>query len=93
MSTSDSPAERHLRDWHVRHADASRVFIDARDISGKTSYERLASLAVSSTSVVDVGCGTGTLLSLIRDAVPSADLTGIDLSEWTIPMVQGQGSA
>jgi ubiquinone/menaquinone biosynthesis C-methylase UbiE len=81
MSTSDSPAERYLRDWHVRHPDASRVFVDARDATGKTSYERLALLAAKSTFVVDLACGTGTLLSLIRDAAPSASLTGIDLSE------------
>jgi len=81
MSTSDSPAEGYLRDWHLRHPDASRVFVDAYDDRGRTSYDRLASLTAGSTSVIDVGCGTGTLLSVIRDTVPSANLTGIDLSE------------
>lgn len=33
------------------------------------------------TSVVDLGCGDGSLLSEIRGAVPAATLAGIDLSE------------
>jgi len=81
VSTSDSRAERYLRAWHRRHPDASRVFVGARDDAGRSSYERLASLATDAASVLDIACGTGALLSLIQDIAPAARLAGIDLSE------------
>jgi ubiquinone/menaquinone biosynthesis C-methylase UbiE len=74
-----SPAERYLDAWHTRNADASRVFRDARDAAGSSSYERLAALARDETSVLDIGCGTGVLLSLIRASTVSTRLTGVDL--------------
>jgi len=93
MSSGDSPGERYLRNWHVRHPDASRVFIDARDSSGRTSYDRLASLVPESAVVLDIACGTGTLAALIHDSIPMAQLAGIDLSEselgLAIPRVSG----
>ena len=78
---SGSPAEAYLQAWHSQHADASRVFIDARDSDGRSSYERLATLASPGISVLDVACGTGALLSRVRVTVPSARLAGVDLSE------------
>lgn len=85
MTVSDegpySPAERYLRAWHLRHPDASRVFIDARDAGGRSSYQRLASMARGSASILDIACGTGELLSLTGDTSPSAQLAGVDLAE------------
>lgn len=77
---SGSPAELYLRAWHQRHADASRVFADAHDSAGRSSYQRLASLALGCTVVLDVACGTGALLSLIGTATDSTRLVGVDLS-------------
>ena len=76
-----SEAEVYLQAWHARHADASRVFTDARDPDGRSSYERLASLASHGMSVLDVACGTGALLSRVRETESSTRLVGIDLSE------------
>jgi len=76
-----SEGEAYLQAWHARHADASRVFTDARDPDGRSSYERLASLANPGISVLDVACGTGALLSRVRETEPSTRLVGIDLSE------------
>jgi SAM-dependent methyltransferase len=85
MSSADentiSQAEGYLRAWHHRNPDASRRFAGARDADGRSSYQRLALLAAQSSSVVDVACGTGWLLSLMRDTAPSIQLVGIDLSE------------
>jgi ubiquinone/menaquinone biosynthesis C-methylase UbiE len=85
MSSADvktiSQTERYLREWHHRNPDASRRFAGACDADGRSSYQRLALLAAHSTSVLDVACGTGWLLSLIRDTAPSIQLAGIDLSE------------
>jgi len=76
-----SEAEVYLQAWHSRHSDASRVFTDARDPDGRSSYERLASLASHGMSVLDVACGTGALLSRVRETESSTRLVGIDLSE------------
>ena len=76
-----SEAEVYLQAWHARHADASRVFTDARDPDGRSSYERLASLASQGMSVLDVACGTGALLSRVSETESSTRLVGIDLSE------------
>jgi ubiquinone/menaquinone biosynthesis C-methylase UbiE len=78
---SASPTESYLRDWHHRHPDACRVFVNARDDAGRSSYQRLASLAQHATAVLDVACGTGALLSLVRGVAPAARLAGVDLSE------------
>jgi ubiquinone/menaquinone biosynthesis C-methylase UbiE len=78
--SSASPAEQYLRSWHSRHPDASRVFSDARDSDGRSSYERLVLFASGGDSVLDVACGTGNLLELIYQAAPSCCLTGVDLS-------------
>jgi ubiquinone/menaquinone biosynthesis C-methylase UbiE len=75
---SRSQAEAYLQAWHARHADASRVFTDARAGDGRSSYERLAALAVPGTSVLDVACGTGALLSRINATVSSTRLFGVD---------------
>jgi ubiquinone/menaquinone biosynthesis C-methylase UbiE len=80
-AASESAAERYLRDWHHRHPDASRVFVGARDDAGRSSYERLANLAQHATAVLDIACGTGALLSLVRGVAPAARLSGVDLSE------------
>jgi SAM-dependent methyltransferase len=57
------------------------VFVDACDENGRSSYQRLASLAVDATAVLDVACGTGTLLSLVHEVAPAVRLVGIDLSD------------
>src|SRR5256885_405894 len=81
-----SQAERYLRAWHHRHPDASQVFANAGDDSGRSSYQRLALLAAHSASVLDVACGCGSLLSLVHEATPSAHLAGIDLSETSLQL-------
>jgi ubiquinone/menaquinone biosynthesis C-methylase UbiE len=80
-TASASRTESYLRDWHHRHPDACRVFVDARDDAGRSSYDRLAGLAQGATAVLDVACGTGVLLALVRDVAPAARLAGVDLSE------------
>ena len=85
-----SPTERYLEAWHSRHADACRVFVEARDAAGRSSYERLASLARDETSVLDIACGTGVLLSLIRARTTSTRLAGVDLCESELRLAQAR---
>ena len=80
-SDSESQAEAYLQAWHSRHADASRDFLDARDPGGRSSYQRLASLAIPGTSVLDLACGTGALLSQVHATASSTRLVGVDFCQ------------
>src|SRR5690349_12887987 len=71
------PSEDWLRRWHDRRAGAtSRAFSRAKP----STYEWLAGHAQPGDRVLDLACGDGALLALIRDrGVLGA--VGIDMSE------------
>src|SRR5689334_3979027 len=84
-----SATETYLAGWHHRHAGACRpVFLGARSADGRTSYERLANLVADGEAVLDLGCGDGTLLEMIRTAAPNARLSGIDLSDGELALAR-----
>ena len=83
-----SQSEAYLHAWHSRHADASRVFIEARDPDGRSSYERLATLASPGTSVLDVACGTGALLARVGAGALSTHLVGVDFCQSELRLAQ-----
>ena len=76
-----SPAEQYLTSWHRRHPDATRVFADMRDATGRTSYERLAGVVTSKQVILDLACGAGGLLALVQQATAPNLLLGVDLCE------------
>lgn len=76
-----SPAEHYLNAWHRRHPDATRVFAEMRDNTGRTSYERLATLGTPERTILDLACGAGGLLALLHQAVAPRRLLGVDLCE------------
>ncbi|MDE2481004.1 MAG: class I SAM-dependent methyltransferase [bacterium] len=72
-----------LRDYHERFAGTTgRLFSLCRDRTGATSYALLVRSISESVpeSVLEIGCGDGTLLEAISDALPRARLVGMDLS-------------
>jgi ubiquinone/menaquinone biosynthesis C-methylase UbiE len=85
-----SQAEGYLHAWHSRHADASRVFIEARDPDGRSSYERLATLASPGACVLDVACGTGALLARVGATVSSTQLVGVDFCQSELRLARGR---
>jgi ubiquinone/menaquinone biosynthesis C-methylase UbiE len=85
-----SPTESYLRAWHSRHADASSLFADAHDANGLSSYQRLARLATADASVLDLACGSGVLLGLIRESAPRAALVGIDFTMEELRLARGR---
>jgi ubiquinone/menaquinone biosynthesis C-methylase UbiE len=80
-SGSCSPAEQYLNVWHRRHPDATRVFADMRDATGRTSYQRLADVVISQRVILDVACGAGGLLALLHRPTAPRVLLGVDLCE------------
>ncbi|HET9652644.1 MAG TPA: class I SAM-dependent methyltransferase [Usitatibacter sp.] len=91
MSRGDNESEAFLRKFHARHAGATaRAFRTARD--GPSTYERLAELVphtVRSITVLDLGCGDGPLLSLLRDrGQPNLSLVGVDMSADELRLAQ-----
>ena len=58
-----------IYDWVVRHTTRERKF--------KSMLLDAASIQ-DNESVLDIGCGTGTLLSAISNRAPAATLTGLD---------------
>jgi len=75
-----------LLEFHRKYpAATSNAFGGLFDANGRTSYEILADSALRGgrqpARILDVGCGDGTLLAILRRRVPSAELYGIDLCE------------
>jgi ubiquinone/menaquinone biosynthesis C-methylase UbiE len=91
------PSEVWLRDWHDRRSGAtSRAFLRAKP----SSYEWIAAHALPGDRVLDLACGDGALLELLRKR-GIEHVAGIDLSEGElalarkrlgpdVPLVQGR---
>jgi ubiquinone/menaquinone biosynthesis C-methylase UbiE len=91
------PSEAWLRDWHDRRSGAtSRAFFGAKP----SSYEWIAAHASAGDRALDLACGDGALLELLRER-GIEHLAGIDLSEGEfalarkrlgpkVPLVQGR---
>ena len=83
----DSPGDslkEHLLEVHRRHPGFTESCASrCTDREGKTSYDWLCDAAVDQDSqrVLDLACGSGVLLGLLRDRIPdAAALVGIDMS-------------
>lgn len=91
MTRGDNESEAFLRKFHARHAGATaRALRTVRD--GPSTYERLAELVphtARSVTVLDLGCGDGPLLSLLRDrGQPNLSLIGVDMSADELRLAQ-----
>lgn len=77
--------------FHERHAGiTSRVMGRGRDETGRSSYQRLAELARPGERVLDVGCGDGYLLELLRQR--GAVAVGGDRSEAELAAARRRGA-
>lgn len=81
-SVSPGDWKSYFRAYHGAHFNAGREFhARLRDESGLTSYETVAAaIPASARTVVDVGCGDGSLVQYVRAVSPSASYQGIDIS-------------
>ncbi len=84
-SSKCDEAEAFLRSFHAKHAGGStRVFARGTDEHGVSSYQRLVRSVATThrdVTVLDLGCGDGYLLGLLRESLGSeARLIGIDMS-------------
>jgi len=82
LPAASSASEVYLHTWHSRHSGSGpAAFAEARGPDGRSSYQRAASAVVEDgAAVLDVACGDGTLLALVRKLAPRSCLIGIDLS-------------
>jgi SAM-dependent methyltransferase len=77
--------------FHDRHAGiTSRVMARGRDETGRASYELLAELARPGERVLDLGCGDGYLLELLR--ARGAVAVGVDRSEAELALARRRGA-
>ena len=79
-----SAAESFLRGFHARYPGmTTAVFARGRGPGGRSSYDVLAADAasVAPDRILDLACGDGFLLELVRNALPAATLVGVDFSE------------
>jgi methionine biosynthesis protein MetW len=53
--------------------------------------EAATSLATRPGSILDIGCGRGTLLELLRERLPEATLFGVDISTTTVEATRARG--
>lgn len=74
----------HLLEVHRRYPGFTESCAGScTDAEGRTSYDWLCDAAVEyeDARVLDLACGSGVLLSLMRDRIPNADLlVGLDMS-------------
>jgi 2-polyprenyl-3-methyl-5-hydroxy-6-metoxy-1,4-benzoquinol methylase len=66
-----------------------RLLRDKWELRKIQNYTKL--LNSDDFSVLDVGCGTGRLLSLIREAHPNSKLQGIELDSRAVKIARGKG--
>ena len=68
-----------------RHANVqSKIVHDVIDVLS----QRILSSIERDGRIIDLGCGTGKLLSLVRDCLPEATLMGLDLSTAMLGQVE-----
>lgn len=73
----------HLRSVHQRNTGFTETCASTcRDETGRNSYEWLAEVVpdVDDTHVLDLACGSGPLLEILRDRRAKLQLTGVDMS-------------
>ena len=76
MSTTPHPLQRYYR-AHARIYDASRwLFLFGR----RQLVQRIVESGHRPQRILEIGCGTGNNLLLLRRYFPQAELTGLDLS-------------
>lgn len=84
MNDDNTPGQQLLQDFHRRHPGAtSRSLAHGRTADGESSYDLLcnaAQQAPHNATIVDLGCGDGYLLELVRGALPGSHLVGADMS-------------
>lgn len=74
--------EDFLKTYHARFPGCTSACVKgARGEDGLSSYEVLAERAGASGKVLDLACGDGFLLSVVKERKPGARLVGIDMSE------------
>lgn len=64
------------------------LFISGLGKKFKKNIIRLSEIPRTTTSIVDVGCGTGTLMKLLHDFFPRAHIYGVDPDTETISNVK-----
>ncbi|MBC5815701.1 MAG: class I SAM-dependent methyltransferase [Candidatus Eremiobacteraeota bacterium] len=86
--------EAFLLDYHAHHPGVTTEgFAQARLPDGRSSYTLLADDVASGAkdpTVLDIACGDGFLLEQIRERIPTAQLTGIDLSPHEIALARAR---
>ncbi len=85
-----------LRAWHARYAGAATVAFGYGRIVGerRSSYDLLVDdvAALSKvTTAIDLACGDGYLLALLARRLPSAELTGIDMTPEELGVARDRG--
>ncbi|MGM0554979.1 MAG: class I SAM-dependent methyltransferase [Myxococcota bacterium] len=84
MNDDKTLGQQLLQDFHRRHPGAtSRSLAHGRTADGESSYDLLcnaAQQAPHNATIVDLGCGDGYLLELVRGALPGSYLVGVDMS-------------
>ncbi|WP_416975790.1 methyltransferase domain-containing protein [Streptomyces sp. 4F14] len=84
--------EAFLRDFHAgRPGVTGEAFARGRGPDGRSSYELLRDRVAGAGSVLDLGCGDGVLLELLRSR--ERRLAGIDLSPQAVRLARARGFA
>lgn len=81
-------ADEFLLEFHAANPGlTSREFARGRCADGRSSYQVLADLAGPEDRVLDLGCGDGYLLELLRGrGLDASQLVGVDMSEAELQM-------
>ncbi|MFM9615032.1 class I SAM-dependent methyltransferase [Streptomyces sp. V2] len=84
--------EAFLRGFHAgRPGVTGEAFARGRGPDGRSSYELLRDRVSGARRVLDLGCGDGVLLELLRDGSPGRRLAGIDLSPEAVRLARARG--
>jgi ubiquinone/menaquinone biosynthesis C-methylase UbiE len=76
--------DAYLEEFHSRFPAANGLFLVVETLNGETSYQALARtvLADAPASVLDVGCGDGSLFDSLTDSISrNGRLVGLDFAE------------
>lgn len=83
-------AARQMDQFHARNPGATRrAYARGRDPGGRSSYQRLADLSDFGARVLDLGCGDGYLLELLR--LRGARAVGVDRSGAELALARRAG--